>query len=218
MPPQAAPCFDHDVPALTSDHSGVARGKKRFRIKLELNEVFPVPHIDDMSNEDIGMIWYDKSDYDSMKQSFIPIIKRLMRGAKVEESNSETARGLEFRTREGAMKRQQNKVQAVQTVLDEQDRQLELGLYDVEKISELYFKVGRPCRELARDLGVKDEEFVKSSISEVTDSEDGKPKKVSGLRKMIRHVRRTSLTWKSARSVASEKSYTSEKSEKPAAE
>jgi hypothetical protein len=217
MPPQAILVCDHSDSVNSSDRTGLVRSKKRVRIELEYNIVFDVPHIDDMSDADVAAIWYEKQDYELMKQSFIPVIKKLMRGAKVEESNNETARGLEFRTRDGAMQRQKNKIQSVQTVLDEQDRQFSVGLYDVEKISELYATFAQPCLILARDLAVEDENFVKANIS-LSSDDDGKQKKVSGLRNMIRQVRRSSLTWKSSRSLASEKSYLSDKSTNPAAE
>ena len=175
--------------------------KKNVRVELQKNEVFDVPHIDDMSEHEIATIWYDRPDYDAMKQSFIPIIKKMMRGAKIEETDSETIRGLEFRTRDGALKRQHNKVQSIHAVLDEQDRQLALGLHDVEKISEIYLETSQHCKCSARDLGELDEEFIRSN-SESSDQSDDKPKKLGGIRKMIRQVRRTSLTWKSSRTLS----------------
>lgn len=202
MPPQSRSVFDLDEQVLGSDmYNEFTKSKKNVRIELEKNEVFDVPHIDDMSDQEIATIWYDRPDYDAMKQSFIPIIKKMMRGAKVEETESETIRGLEFRTRDGALKRQHNKIQSIHSVLDEQDRQLALGIHDVEKISEIYRETSQHCKCSARDLGEMDEEFIKSNM-ESTDQSDDKPKKVGGFRKMIRQVRRTSLQWKSSRSLS----------------
>ena len=201
MPPQYRSVFDLDEQVLESDEC--TKVKKSVRIQLESNQIFDVPHIDDMSEQEIATIWYDRPDYEEMKQSFIPIIKKMMRGAKVEETDSETARGLEFRTREGAVRRQHNKIQSIHAVLDEQDRQLALGIHDVEKISEMYVEASQHCVGSARDLGEMDEEFVRCNM-ESDQSGDGKPRKMGGLRKMIRQVRRTSLTWKSSRSLSSD--------------
>ena len=198
MPPQSRSVFDLDEQVLGSDdYSQYTKVKKNVRIKVEKNEIFDVPHIDDMTDQEIAIIWYDRPDYDEMKMSFIPIIKKMMRGAKIEETDSETTRGLEFRTKEGALRRQHNKVQSIHSVLDEQDRQLTLGIHDVEKISEIYVETTQHCKVSARDLGEADAEFVRSC----TESDD-KPKRMGSVRKMIRQVRRTSLTWMSARSIS----------------
>lgn len=197
------------------------KDKKTVRVDLDRNEVFPVPHIDDMTDEEVWTIWYDRPDYDQMKQSFIPIIRKMMRGGRVEESDSETTRGLEYRTREGALKRQHNKIESIHAVLDEQERQVSLGVHDVDKIAEAYVEVFRHCVLSARDLGEMDEEFVKYSMQEDSldrSSHHGKSRKMGGLRKMFRQVRRTSLTWKSARAMSSEKSDQSDPLADPAAE
>ena len=204
MPPRSSTMYDPEESVLSDvSTEQTKKTKKTVRIQTEKNHVFPVPHIDDMSDAEVATIWYDRPDYDAMKQSFIPIIKKLMRGAKVEESDSETARGLEFRTKEGALRRQHNKVQSIQCVLDEQDRQLALGIHDVDKIADIYVEASKHCLLAAQDLGEMDYEFVQSNIS--SGSGDEKPKKMGGLRKMIRQVRRTSLTWKSSRSLSSDK-------------
>ena len=208
MPPQSSTFYDVDEPVLSEVCTNLTKtkAKKTLRIELDRNEVFLVPHIDDMSENDILTIWYDRPDYDEMKQTFIPIIKKMMRGAKVEETDSETVRGLEYRTRDGALKRQHNKTHSIHAVLDEQERQVSLGVHDVEKISEIYVGTSQHCALSARDLGEMDEEFVRFQMESIDSSGHGKPKKMGGIRKMIRQVRRSSLTWKSNRSLSSEKS------------
>eukprot|EP00977_Amphora_coffeiformis_P023467 scaffold13449_cov188-Amphora_coffeaeformis.AAC.2 len=218
MPPQLRNVYDAEAPVLSEVCADLIKVKKTVRIEVDSNEVFLVPHIDDMSEEEILTIWYDRPDYDLMKQSFIPILRKMMRGTNIEETDKETVRGLEYRTREGALKRQHNKVHSIHAVLDEQERQLSLGIHDVEKISEIYGGASQHCSMSARDLGEMDEEFVRSLESLDQSSHHGKPKKMGGIRKMIRHVRRQSLTWKSNRSLSSEKSDKEDPLASPASE
>lgn len=211
MPPQSRSVFDLDEQVLGSaDCSQYTKVKKNVRIKEEKNEIFDVPHIDDMSDQEIAIIWYDKPDYDEMKMSFIPIIKKMMRGAKIEETDSETTRGLEFRTKEGALRRQHNKVQSIHSVLDEQDRQIALGIHDVERISEIYCEATRHVKVSAQDLGETDAAFVRSCTESDQSEGDDKPKRMGGVRKIIRQVRRTSLTWMSARSISGDSNHSND--------
>jgi hypothetical protein len=58
----------------------------------------PTPHIDDFDEETIKAIWYEKTEYDTMKVGFVAtIIKKMMRGEPIAENNESTIRGLEFR-------------------------------------------------------------------------------------------------------------------------
>jgi len=211
--------YDAEDPLLSEVCTDQINAKKTVRIEVDYTKVFPVPHIDDMSEEEILSIWYDHTDYDIMKQSIIPLLKKMMRGARIDETDSETVRGLEYRTREGALKRQHNKVNSINAVLDEQDRQLSLGIHDVQRICEIYVDSSRHCALSARDLGEMDEEFVRSYMESPDQSNRAvKPKKMGSIRKMIRHVRRSSLTWKSNRSLTSEKSDKEDPLANPASE
>ena len=137
------------------------RVKKRTRFALSNNEVFPIPHINDMCDEEVHAIWYEKVDYDKIKQDIIPIVKRVMKGEKIEETNELTIRGLEYRTRKGAIRRQHNKVEAITAVLDEQDRQIELDIFDAELISNVYLDCAAHCLVEAQQLASGDETFAR---------------------------------------------------------
>lgn len=139
----------------------ILRVKKRTRFALSNNEVFPIPHINDMCDEEVLAIWYEKIDYDKIKQDIIPIVKRIMKGEKIEENNEMTIRGLEYRTRKGAIRRQHNKVEAITAVLDEQDRQIELDIFDADLISKVYLECAAHCLVEAQHLAGGDEIFAR---------------------------------------------------------
>lgn len=64
---------------------------------------------------------------------------------------------LEFRTREGAMRRQHNKLDSINAVLDEQERQKTIGHMDSEKLRSIYVSRSAHCSLEARQLGINDE-------------------------------------------------------------
>jgi hypothetical protein len=189
----AAPCPQH------------SKAKRSVRMNLKSNTTHLVPHVDDMTELEIVVIWYERSDYEEMKQSFVPILRKIMRGSRIEETDTETVRGLEFRTREGAMRRQHNKITAIEAVMDEQEHQRSVGENDCEKISEVYRKNSLHCAEAARDLGEQDEYFVQlQSPRRRRNSMSGeeRPKRrgsVNTLRNMFKTVRRASMSRMSSR-------------------
>ena len=161
-----------------------AKRKRKIEFRLRDNTIHPIPHVDDLPEEEVNAVWYEREDYDRMKQALVPVIRRLMKGEKVAENNNETARGLEFRTREGAIRRQHNKLDSINAVLDEQDRQKTMRINDDEKLREIYLSRSAHCLEEARELGMKDEHAMNKMRARKTNVEP-KDKKKKGLKKAI---------------------------------
>jgi hypothetical protein len=65
-------------------------------------------------------------------------------------------RGLEYRTKCGGRRRQQNKMNAMAAVLDEQERQRILGIDDDVTLSNVYIRSSAHCAEEAHALGMQD--------------------------------------------------------------
>jgi hypothetical protein len=140
--------------------------KRRTRFSSQPHEVFPIPHIRVLGKDEVRAIWYERADYEAMKQSFIPLVRSMMKGEAVEENNEQSIRGLEYRTRKGAIRRQHNKLEAISAVLDEQDRQYNAGMMDIELVREVYRNCAAHCQDEAYMLGLKDEITVKDLIHE----------------------------------------------------
>jgi hypothetical protein len=68
-----------------------------------------------------------------------------------------TSRGLEYRTQEGAWARYENKRDAYNSVLDEQDRQWKVDKDDDDKICEMYLKHSTKCADAAVGRALQDE-------------------------------------------------------------
>jgi hypothetical protein len=142
---------------------------KRFRFALSNNEMYPIPHIDDLSDEEVKATWYEHEDYEAIKKSIIPLIRKMMKNEEVAETNRQTTRGLEYRTRDGAIRRQTNKSRAMTVVLDEIDRQLEFAGYVNEEIlRKVYQSVSKQCQDEAHDLALGDVEAAREGCEDIT--------------------------------------------------
>jgi hypothetical protein len=203
MPPQQRTLSQDasDSSSIVSKSSVV----KSFHFSLSSNEIYNVPHIDDMTEEEVKAIWYEKADYEKIKMSMIPLIRKMMRKEVIEETDKETIRGLEYRTRQGAIRRQHNKLEAITAVLDEQDRQLDCdGFINEDLLSEVYRHFNSHCQEEAHMLGLGDIEPAKKFTADAMelvrrqhDLEErhvpGRKSSFSNLIKQMRVRRRPSL-------------------------
>ena len=165
--------------------------KRRLRF-AETIEVHPIIHIDDMEESDVQATWYQKTEYDAIKSKLIPIIRKMMKGEPVEESDKETTRGLEYRTRKGALRRQHNKIEGMTAVIEEQLRQRQTGCCNSRKISDAYKSATSHCQDAAHALGIEDENFIMKDLEETRrhPKELCKKPKSRGLNKLIKQVRR----------------------------
>lgn len=146
-----------------------SKKQKLFHFALTSNQIFPIPHIDDLSEEEVRDTWYERADYDNMKTSMIPLIRKIMKGEIVEETDRQTARGLEFRTRKGAIRRQHNKMEATSAVLEEQDRQIESkGYCDDEELARVYMEWNAHCQVEAHQLALGDVKPAQEFLADVS--------------------------------------------------
>jgi hypothetical protein len=172
MPPQSTfEEFTDNASMASIQRSPCQKRKRTIRLRMEKNEIYPIPHIDDFDEDTIKAVWYEKTEYDTMKVGFVATIKKMMRGEPIAENNESTIRGLEFRTRKGALRRQHNKLAAITAVLDEQDRQFNDGTFDEERLAEIYRSSGSHCQESAQAMGLKDQEVMKDIVAEVPEPE-----------------------------------------------
>jgi hypothetical protein len=119
-----------------------------------------------MSSEEIAAAYYSQNEHSKMKKCMIPVIRAMMKGETIEESNDSTARGMEYRTRKGAQLRQRNKVVSITSVLDEQDRQRSTGYGDVNEIRDVYLHNSAHCLVSAHQLGLEDEVAAREIMDE----------------------------------------------------
>ncbi len=168
--------------------------KRRLRVKISLafNEIFPVANRASMGAEDVRATWYSKSEYNAMKSEIIPVLRKMMKGEVVHESNKETTRGLEYRTRKGATLRQQNRLNGIAAVLAEQKRQRVTGIAMIKRqpelISQVYLAAAAlQCQEVAHQTAIADAVEVKDYCKKFPFSSFFKAK--AEVKKMTPHFR-----------------------------
>jgi hypothetical protein len=103
---------------------------------------------------------FQRRDFTMIRASYSVTVRFMTSGRCLEESDEHCTRGLEYRTPQGSQKRQANKWNAVEAVLDEQHRQREECVNDDESISRVYKAVGDRCQMEALERGLADAEAV----------------------------------------------------------
>jgi hypothetical protein len=120
----------------------------------DLVEVFPIKHIDDFSESEVATIWYNGDEYADIKSDFKATVFLMESGKELPEDH--TSRGLEYRTQQGAWTRYENKKNAHNAVLDEQDKQWKADADDFDAMACVYMEVSRKCIEDALELARRD--------------------------------------------------------------
>lgn len=173
MPPRQLAITDRS-PVCVSRWDDEAQFKEKGTAPLvksvkfaEHNEVFEIWHINDFPDSLIADIWYDGEEYAEIKGSYQSTIFMMEAGHKLDEIE-DTSRGLEYRTQEGAWARYENKRDAYNLVLDEQDRQWKFDKDDWDAISAKYLEVSVKCIKAANERGLQDaldvEEYLKDVV------------------------------------------------------
>jgi hypothetical protein len=114
-----------------------------------------VEHMDDLPGEDI---WYSRDEYDEIKSRNSQIV-RLIKAGEFEENDDLSCRGLEHKLKEVFRQRRANKFNALNAVLEEQDRQINRGMCDQGLISVAYQTVSVRCQESANTIAFRDYKF-----------------------------------------------------------
>lgn len=136
-------------------------------VDLEANQVFPVLHLNDMTQQEIDDSWYSDNEYNGMKKDLIAVVKRMNKGQKIVETDQHTTRGLEIRTKQGYRVRQFNKKVALEAVLDEQHRQAEKNIWDDDFMKDAYRMESAGSEYIAHARGLKDEAEILIELNKI---------------------------------------------------
>ena len=108
-------------------------------------------------------VWYSREEFDIIKARN-SLIVRMMKGGQFQESPDHTFRGLEHKIKERHQERRQNKFNALNAVLEEQDRQFRRRLNFPELIKDRYIEATQRARQSALAVGHWDAVAVKGKI------------------------------------------------------
>lgn len=115
-------------------------------------------HIMDYTDEEMDSAFYCYEEIKAMR-SDAKYVGALLRDGLLEQDTEEMCRrGVEHRTREGALRKYKHKSLTRQAVLEEQDIQWEEGVRDPELIASVYQSTGSTsAASFARAAALKDE-------------------------------------------------------------
>jgi hypothetical protein len=132
----------------------------------EMNQIFPVPHLDDIGEALIAEIWYNAAEYSEIKSSY-QLTLFMMENGELKETDEHTSRGLEYRTQQGAWARYENKRDAYNAVLDEQDRQWKADKDDHDALARIYLQHSTKCAVAASERGESDAKEAKEICQDI---------------------------------------------------
>lgn len=148
----------------------------------EFDEMQTILHINDYTKHEISRSWYKRDDYDKMvalaRKTAEKVEERTRElGRKIDKNSKKIEyRGLEAWTSMGAAKVKILKESAVEAVWNEQSRQWDLGINDVDRIREVYQVISRGAQQIANDRGFSDE-LISKRIRQIEQEEAEKKRR-----------------------------------------
>ena len=143
---QREPCS----PVSSSVEQGTNKRKEIRKIRFceSVQCLLVVPKRREYTRDDISRIWYVDQEYKAIKNEILLTLKQMMKTFPAAENEHICYRGLESRTKEGALHKMLRRENAYDAVLGEQARQFDLEFNDPNLISIMY---KRAAEESCRD-------------------------------------------------------------------
>lgn len=134
----------------------VNEGRKR-RCNVDFIADSVIIEFDRLEEEQRENIWYSQDEYDTIK-SRNSLLVRMMKSGQFIEGEDHSFRGLEHKLKAGFLQRRANKFNALNAVLEEQDRQYNRSVSDPDIIANAYRSVVDNARETACLIALRDSE------------------------------------------------------------
>jgi hypothetical protein len=157
----AATQFLHSSKYTPYNDSGktVLISEKRVRFSERLN-VIDIVHRNDLMQNEISNTWYNRSEIMKIKLRLDQDVQLINKGGKLDDF---TSRGLEDRFSSARRaRRASNKLNAVISVLNEQDRQVLQGKINPKSIRQAYLRFSRNSQSEAFKVAKADEREVQN--------------------------------------------------------
>lgn len=125
------------------------------------NEINEIPHINDLSDEEIEGVWMSPEDFKTIRRECEKIIMIIEHDSSLVEGM-----GIELRGLEHHMLKQRKQIEGIQDLLyDTVDRIMcfrdETSMDVGEMLAEMCQKISTRSEALARQIGMQDEEVAK---------------------------------------------------------
>jgi hypothetical protein len=124
-------------------------------------DVVEIPHINDLEEQDIQAIWWNKEDFRFFKAEIRKTLNSMIEfGWLFEETDDSCSRGLENGISQRLSIRNSRRASAVRAILFEQRLQWDEGSYDPEYIADVYNEISKTCQNDAHARALQDHEQV----------------------------------------------------------
>ena len=119
-------------------------------------EAFPILSNEHYTSEERKACWYQDEEYRKIRYECVKEIKKIQRG-EVLKNIKYCSRGLEAHTKVVHALKNQNRRDAFDAVLSEQQKQVRLGVVDEHAIAQKYQQIASSCQMWAHTLGLRDQ-------------------------------------------------------------
>jgi hypothetical protein len=167
MSPHSPPSYRRSTVLLqkgsTAQQEHCIKSKKRRPCRVSFNGGVlqqPYIHVNDILDDDVNKAWYSRKELSETKSECRHTINRMIAGECHEEDTLYCSRGLERRTPASEKRHQQIKFDALDAVLDEQDRQWRDGVSDTESLARAYSACTSHSAKIAHAMAASDERAV----------------------------------------------------------
>ena len=114
-----------------------------------------VLHRNEYSPKEKMSSWYCVEEIKEIKDGVKAIVAKMM--SSDDDDELYCTRGLEARTKEGKLRKRQNKIGARAAAFFEQEAQQAEGISDPEAIADVYYDYSEHCQASAEMMGLRDE-------------------------------------------------------------
>ena len=139
-------------PVISSDISSF-QCAVRFSSSVEVRPILSSKHY---TPEVRKACWYQNEEYREIRYECVKEIKKIQRG-EVLKDKKYCSRGLEAHTRVAGIIKNQNRRDAFDAVLSEQQTQIRLGVIDQGEIARKYQQIASSCQMWAHNIGLRDQ-------------------------------------------------------------
>jgi hypothetical protein len=142
-----------------------------------------------MPRKEVRATWYNREDLVAVKLSTAGTIQQMAHKDGVPETNEQTTRGLEHKTKAGALARLRALKRAMHSVLVEHQRQLdEEGITNAVKLAAIYKRYTPASRAVAAHRGKEDAKTVEEYLDGPCETGRSVSRKVSRSRSLTKSV------------------------------
>ena len=163
------------------NNNNKSRRKVNFSRRTETHLV---PSLSEMSDEEIALTWTNEVDNKRMKEDTIKNVKAMWCKTATRSDKGLCFRGLEHMQSSKHLEHHKNiKDQAIDAVLDEQDRQFDAGINDESKLAEAHVVISKQAQDTALALANIDAAYAgrmcRTSILEEGENCEDTPRSLS---------------------------------------